>query len=693
MLYILANPFKSKNNGVSSYIDNFCKVFNKSGIKDKIDLLKYEIYEGESICEFRIRLKEFYLKNKENIFCIEAPESLAVTLLLPLNAPIHIRLHFSKAIGEYIQGRDYDLENFKNERVAIQQAKWISAPSQVAFLATNFLFKIDRKCIFYPNPFYFQRGLDINLENKVYDLLFLGRFECLKGIDYVDKLFNRFNKKNNIIITDRTINFKCKNTKIFLTDQVNKIDLLEKSKILILPSLFETASMVAMEAISANCHVVTWKHIGICEYFDEELVSRVSFDKINDFENKIKICLNKFLEKTSDTREDAFQDINNRFLQAIEELLKNEDGGNYLRASLSFECSEIDVGELINQIRSKNRKGLTMFNRKLKKLINRPSEFFRDSKVVKSLRSNILKAEEGEIKKNDEAFIVNEVKYFSISTIGNIPKKGEVKLSKTKWKVNGLNFAIFLPKTFEEANYKKIQNIFNRFDDFQHLNKDYLNICTFNPNINDLAPDLYDRLSKDTVKNISEINHLILIDAPVSLCEALRACSSVSRVLYIDSKGVLKSNLNKLCDAVICKDIEGGSVNRGHQRILYYTDYNQLAYLIRKVVFEGVKKEVDYFFPIIGCKGLDKKYFLSSNDSHFDGLIFVEDGEEDKDFESMHDFYFGFSKKIKHMAIKESVYLRYKNWADNIYIGDNLINLIEQSQIDGYVFDVKNMGE
>lgn len=106
---------------------------------------------------------------------------------------------------------------------------------------------------------------------KDIDVIFVGRLDLVKGSDYLSKLISHFPNNINIKIiginiTEKDyvnlINSKCNVEFLGWVDNETKLELLKKSKVCIIPSRFESFSLVAAEAISCSCHVVAWGRRG-----------------------------------------------------------------------------------------------------------------------------------------------------------------------------------------------------------------------------------------------------------------------------------------------------------------------------------------------------------------------------------------------------------------------------------------------
>ena len=124
-IYIFVDPFNRADSGVTAYVRLAGEQLTALGLEVGV----IQISSFETIEAFRIRVKAEILGFKKNIICIEAPESLAATFLVPEAYPIHIRLHCSRSLGAAVQGLPYLSTAVIKEQKEISRARFLSSPS------------------------------------------------------------------------------------------------------------------------------------------------------------------------------------------------------------------------------------------------------------------------------------------------------------------------------------------------------------------------------------------------------------------------------------------------------------------------------------------------------------------------------------------------------------------------------------
>lgn len=291
MKILLVDTVGTATAGITTYVHATMKILNDCGCSVKVFSKK----KNETRLEFRLRFHNWIKIRQDYFDIIEAPDSGGCTAGLNLKTPIHIRLHCLYNIGRFYECLPIDNEILKYEQQAIQSAWRINSPSLNAIIETQKYVNFNCNNI-YPNPLPIQNNNKRYLLNKDIDVLFLGRMQKLKGIDFLPDIIEGLPETWNIVFAGKNANKFVKQNKIkrrfeFIED-INgskKMKIYARSKVVIIPSLFETYSMVAVEAMQNNCNVVAWSNLGFCEWFPKNILFLSPPWNIGDFvENIIK---------------------------------------------------------------------------------------------------------------------------------------------------------------------------------------------------------------------------------------------------------------------------------------------------------------------------------------------------------------------------------------------------------------------
>lgn len=290
--YILVNPLKNNGFGIASYIDIASRYLEDDIFKhvnvhiisndEKLDRAAFQNYVSTYVT------KHF---SKSNTI-IESPETYASTLMLA-GYFVHIRLHTPIAIVQRINKVTVDEVRFKEECKVINSASIVSAPSDaiVDELSNDISFSDVNKVI-YRNPIMQIHNQDSY--SKEYDVVFMGRNERLKGVEYLNSILEQLPPHYNVLIfgqrmNDFTLstNIQCHVTVKGALHGEDKIEALNKSKCILALSLFENCSMVILEALAMNLPVICWDVAGNAEFIAEGMVFGAKLGDISSINKHI----------------------------------------------------------------------------------------------------------------------------------------------------------------------------------------------------------------------------------------------------------------------------------------------------------------------------------------------------------------------------------------------------------------------
>ncbi len=381
--YIILDPVGNRCSGISVYSEMiYSFIFKNFGIEcvlkqkknsETIELFYEQVYE---------EIENEITNDPKLKIIVELPDTycyLAKKLsLLRKKITIHIRLHGMDAIIRTFQKSPYDEIRFIDELSFIAKADVISAPSKSVFEETKKYIDID-DCIIYPNPIPEYK----ESSEKTIEQLFVGKFTNIKG----SALINKLSKKVKIFVYSP---LKPKNEKVVWIDssKVDKNDIYLKAKCVLMPSLYESFSLVLYEALSCGCKVVCSERIpkpATQQVIDKDIIFaklKVSeFLKAIDKINKSKFSLNYKL---------LYEEFNRNIYYCLEQVI-------------SFQGNNI----LSRQIKLQNRTSSAKMNKcykKFLKLAREPRKFFYDSKFFKFIFENIVSV----LNKNTRGRVVDE---------------------------------------------------------------------------------------------------------------------------------------------------------------------------------------------------------------------------------------------------------------------------------------------
>lgn len=262
------------SNGVTNYI---------KAVNEMIDSPYEEVvkpYEM-SMTDFR---KYIYTKFAYNEIykysIIEAAESQSSTLLLPNSFNIHVRLHCPFHLYKRIINEEPDEARYSDECRAIFKAKAVSSPSHAMLELLADDLDIDKIHV-YKNPVKSKTEYYKNFSEKDIDVIFLSRFNNLKGIEYIEEVLSALPSTMNILIVGKQevkINLSQKFDNVIFIDHVEgeeKYDLLARARVAISLSKFENCSMAILEALAVYTPIVAWDVGGNAELAPPSVLTAV----------------------------------------------------------------------------------------------------------------------------------------------------------------------------------------------------------------------------------------------------------------------------------------------------------------------------------------------------------------------------------------------------------------------------------
>ncbi|MER2493329.1 glycosyltransferase [Catenovulum sediminis] len=652
-MYVFVDPFNKQYNGVSAYIEQALMVLQGQGIV--CSTLK--IHPEESIEQFRIRVRTFCLSNYRKIQVIEAPESRAAALYVPLGVYLHVRFHCSPYFLHRMKNKKYNDSLLEEEIYCVKRANIISGPSSTACRYSNHLYNLSVSYAF-PNP-YTVDGLLPKLTRK-YDVVFVGRYEENKGAALLRLLVERNRSFKFLIITnDRlaVLDFLLlSNVEVKINLSANeRNELLLQSKVMVVPSLFETFSYVAAEAATRGCKIVCYRDVGFSEYLDDFGSASEAY-MVPAFEQKISSYLG--------WRNDQFfnsEHINREYLKAIQEIYEhNKMSLPAVKERKKFESRYDSEYE---------RFRLSVY-KKYKKFKREPRKFFEDSKwfapLLKS-RSTLVSSQNLNINTdaentsnnlavgNDETFIIS----------GVIDSSGFTYLNAQNPKFKEQNVCWLFTQNSKLHVVELLEECFS-WNDFSPLSSNRsVGIIS---SISRLSPytEIIESISLPRKEALASTSIFIAFPETANLARAIKYCNPHCRIIYVDfCEHSLTDDLQKFdFDVYVMPEANDYVSDINFRRFIYYRSSTEVCLAIRRAVHEIIKKADDYFFPIyrafnntIDVESVPDIYsaILSLNESDFQlsELTFAELIE-------------AMSKHIECLLLRESTYLRYKNLCDKI---------------------------
>lgn len=693
-IYILVDPFNEATSGVTTYIDSVESLSDQIGAIFKVVSRE----KDEDIDFFRKRVALFCRKYRSDNVWVEAPETLHTTKYVDIScAKLHIRLHGSRQLGAWLQKGRMNSEELDAEKIEVNRAHFISAPSVAAGLSSWHLYSKSKEINFYPNPV---PSLVKASKEKIYpevDVLFLGRWQRLKGIDFFLELIQRKCGLTFGVASAEVPHNLPKGVEFFdASNEDGRILAISKSKVVLIPSLFETASMVGLEAISLNRRVVCWEHLGLVEYFNEKIVFSAKAGNLLDLENSLRKAVEEF--DLSNSFEKMVGKVNEEFVQGVKSILSGSLSSNLMPFSLRAVNFISDL-ELMRELGMSKDKKL-IFKRKLRKLLRNPGQFLRDShffssrfskispaELTKSSDDKISYAENSVLDKFEASGIDLEADLKDQFLIAEIDGTSRVALSAIPGSPAGWRTVIVYCKGDGER-LDALREQLTSFVDFSPFKSEFLKHISLDLNSTDSVLSIINRIDVANKEKLSSISNFIFLDPPINAVAALRACGPYVRTIVVRTENSRNIDLTDISsvDALVT-NVESDLTIASLGRINRFECIEDCAKILRKVVQEIGPKSPDMLLPLIECQRHSDEY-INFDSRRYQGIIFLRKSKP-VFFNTFEDYVDWLACNVAGMMVVESVYMKYRGLCEMIEAGNGPAELIKVCLFDGVLFDVR----
>ncbi|MGN5074567.1 glycosyltransferase [Aeromonas veronii] len=325
----------------------------------------YEIIykqKDESQATFRNRIARSitFSFNKSNTL-IESAESQASTLLLPRDFNVHIRMHCPFYLYKNIIKEEPDEQRYSEEIRAMYKAKAVSSPSYGMLELLKDDLDINNIHVF-KNPVDLN-NVDLNERERDIDVIFILRFNRLKGSEYINPILRLLPEKFNVLLIGKQeekfhldSRVRCKVTILDHVEGAEKFNLLKRSKVSISLSKFENCSMVILESIGVGTPVVCWNVGGSPEIAPPPIISAVDYEDVFLFSRKIQELVSAYgtsLYPQYIAFQKCITALNNDFISGVKHIEANIQTLNSVYKGITFKGEHSKIKhipyELINE--------------------------------------------------------------------------------------------------------------------------------------------------------------------------------------------------------------------------------------------------------------------------------------------------------------------------------------------------------
>ncbi len=218
---------------------------------------------------------------------VEAPEVRYPTRLLPREYRVHIRLHCPNAIVRRHNERPPNVPRFRRELQVSRTAHVVSSPSYA--LLRELRPYLDGSSIHvYKNPPPPPIAEMLPPEERLHDVVFMGNFSRLKGVDFLNPLLARLPPHYSVAVAGRESDrfqvapsVRCRVTVGPHMPGPERLGLLAQARVALTLSRFENCSMMVLESIATGTVVAGWDVGGHAEIAGPPLLRLVPLGQLD----------------------------------------------------------------------------------------------------------------------------------------------------------------------------------------------------------------------------------------------------------------------------------------------------------------------------------------------------------------------------------------------------------------------------
>lgn len=457
----------------------------------------------------------------------------------------------------------------------------------------------------------------------------------------------------------------------------DKAALYARADAVIVPSVFETASMVALEALATGVTVVAWQHLGICEYAGYPSLHPVPAWDLDAFDATVRRAIESGSPNEMDHHAAMTALITDRFMDGWRRSQTGEITDLMpvaIAPSARPVVTRLSQGHIDGIMTDKSER--SRWQRKLRKLRRDPVQFFKDSPMGRLLI------------RPGQARLVAPLPGTPAASrrFGSIPAQGRIRFEKPPSKPVGVICAFFYAQG-DEARAQALLDSMKGFEDFRYLRAPLLQVGDFEKPQAASAVEIAERIDRENKQRISEVDHVILLDPPSSLVEGLRACGARQRLIVVLTQSSSELPDPWHTDVLITS---GPTPAKAYRRVIEVSAPTSLHIAIRRAVSEGAPKSPDMMLPMVGFSQTCREQLLAASAGPNHGIIQLRQPQPNRFPRPSSMMCTDLAARIGALAVKESIYLRYRNLCDRLDEPSARAWFLNFALFDGVMFDVSD---
>lgn len=670
--YILLDPFFNKRKGITVYTEKMLRLL--SCRRADILCILYKNTRNETFDTFYKTVKEEISKRfKVGEYVVELPEAHCEFYNIDKGEIIHIRLHGLDFLLRYAQRLSFDQNRLANELAQIKKASFISLPSS-SFKQKIGNFLAFSRAYIYPNPI--DKPKELTFIERPIPFAYIGVNSKLKGFKKL-YLLSVLLFKRIPVITDK-VSFI---DRLFVKKvrELDKEKFLPQVKFIFVLSYIESFSYVLYEALNNGCKVITWGDIPLPSKMSDRIIQLPSRNLIDLF---FKLRNLAFDYRGTREYENLYRSYEKEILTNINIFVTNKDNSHSSLSNINLkaikECSMV-----------KNNSTY----RKLRKLFTKPKQYWRDSKMRKFFKPDIVTHEnkpniaEHENKpdiakhENKSGIVTHEKKQTS-------SKENDFDdlyhLQKTPLQKDNLLFVLQTEEDISLLNLLKGCKGITQFSLKNLAVVKYRGEFGFRE-----SSEILDHLEFETIQVLQTFKFVFFVNPPINIIEAIRCCSRKVRIFTIITDSTkLKQISPNVTDVLLSNELPE---NPHKYRVFVKLSSENLCSkenisIIRQVLREQSSKDPNFFIPLLGEPKLLDDGITTSKSSIY--MVIEKNIIGNPDALTFDDIIH--QLHLKNLYIREEDWFRYKTVVCHAQQKNDYSTLLDYMLDDGAFVNVKN---
>lgn len=702
-ILLLVNPCsRGTVSGAASGIDVYSRTA-AAILGPRIQLRVIDNEEGLDRHALREKVRDIVVAHAPDEVVVEAPEARAATLLVPGEYAVHVRAHCPLALAQYHDGTPIDYDALHEEMAVIRQARWVSAPSHA--MARELCDALpDVTPLVFRNP---PPMVPLQLPaQKSIDVVVLGRAQRLKGADYLPPILRRLPRDFRVLLVGQGMDelslgrgIRCHVERRPEVRGDERFELLARARAALVPSRFESFSMVVAESLGCGTTAVAWSSGAAAELASPPFVRIAATGDID--------ALARALIATCRAHEDAYPS-RQQFAAQVELLRDDFERGErfvlehaHTSALSSFpsapDCSHAHPGH-VSPAPSLGRifRGEAMtsessdpfrIRRKLNKLRRDPKAFFRDVRIP--MVGRIFR---GEIKLGSRSS--GEAPQREPRLIGRVVwEKESLVVERYEKKVPEPELATAVFSKYQEGALRQRGFLDELLADTEFIGFADRYLFVFDYDLAgrfthpaDLAL-LFESSSEWFSRIARDLRNVVFVDPQDILPFLVRATNYDVRLLIFataECQPDILAQLGHQIDVLITTpDALRGRTVRARRRI-EVESAAQFPVALRRLIIDNRDKEKNLLLPVYGDPGYVED-IDQLNERKIEAVLFLDGGPPPPQGNTMRALATALAERMRALLLSEQRFHQYRDYCER---GD-LLGLLLATIEDGCRYEVR----